>query len=258
LVAPLRARREAGRCRCPASSPASCGPAVASLAVWPTLRLVHLPVHASWLNQVEIYLSICQRKVLTPNDFADLGEVEYRLLAFQLRYEQTAVPLPGAVPGPILIGCCVAWRARSGCWRLPEQPSARRRRTALPIPAKVYTITGMGWCSLLLTHEVRAWLAALGHDDFGRVAFYLDLLCQRRGQLEAPYSRCLSGRLRQLELPGRRRVHRLTYWADGDGTVVLLTVWRRWRGSHHELERAATALRRRRSPNSEQERKELR
>jgi hypothetical protein len=33
---------------------------------WPTLRLVHLPVHASWLNQVEIYLSICQRKVLTP------------------------------------------------------------------------------------------------------------------------------------------------------------------------------------------------
>jgi hypothetical protein len=59
---------------------------------WPTLRLVHLPVHASWLNQVEIYLSICQRKVLTPNDFADLGEVEYRLLAFQRRYEQTAVP----------------------------------------------------------------------------------------------------------------------------------------------------------------------
>ena len=59
---------------------------------WPNLRLVHLPVHASWLNQVEIYLSICQRKVLTPNDFADLAEVEHRLLAFQRRYEQTAVP----------------------------------------------------------------------------------------------------------------------------------------------------------------------
>jgi hypothetical protein len=114
----------------------------------------------------------------------------------------------------------------------------------------------MGWCSLLLTHEVRAWLAALDDDDFGRVAFYLDLLCQRRGQLEAPYSRCLPGRLRRLEIPGRRRVHRLTYRADGDGTVVLLTVWRRWRGSHHELERAATALRRRPSPTSEQERKE--
>jgi hypothetical protein len=59
---------------------------------WPSLRLVHLPVHASWLNQVEIYLSICQRKVLTPNDFADLGEVQHRLLAFKRRYEQTAVP----------------------------------------------------------------------------------------------------------------------------------------------------------------------
>jgi hypothetical protein len=33
---------------------------------WPNLPLVPLPVHASWLNQVEIYLSICQRKVLTP------------------------------------------------------------------------------------------------------------------------------------------------------------------------------------------------
>jgi hypothetical protein len=44
------------------------------------------------VHQVEIYLSICQRKVLTPNDFADLAKVEYRLLAFQCRYEQTAVP----------------------------------------------------------------------------------------------------------------------------------------------------------------------
>ena len=56
------------------------------------LRLVHLPVHASWLNQMEIYFSIVQRKVLTPNDFGDLGEVQRRLLGFQRRYEQTAVP----------------------------------------------------------------------------------------------------------------------------------------------------------------------
>jgi len=47
------------------------------------LILVHVPVHASWLNQVEIYFSVIQRKVLTPNDFADLGEVEERLLAFR-------------------------------------------------------------------------------------------------------------------------------------------------------------------------------
>jgi hypothetical protein len=45
--------------------------------------LVHTPVHASWLNQVEIYFSIIQRKVLTPNDFASLDEVEQRLLLYE-------------------------------------------------------------------------------------------------------------------------------------------------------------------------------
>jgi DDE superfamily endonuclease len=61
-------------------------------AQWPTLTLVHTPVHASWLNQVEIYFSIVQRKVVTPNDFTSLRELEDRLLAFQRRYEQTAKP----------------------------------------------------------------------------------------------------------------------------------------------------------------------
>jgi hypothetical protein len=56
------------------------------------LHLVHLPVHASWLNQVEIYFSVIQRKVLTPNDFTSLQEVRERLLAFQDRYEQAAKP----------------------------------------------------------------------------------------------------------------------------------------------------------------------
>jgi DDE superfamily endonuclease len=59
---------------------------------WPQARLVHTPVHASWLNQVEIYLSIVQRKCLTPNDFASLAAVQERLLAFQRRYEQAAKP----------------------------------------------------------------------------------------------------------------------------------------------------------------------
>ena len=59
---------------------------------WPNARLVQLPVHASSLNQIEIYFSIVQRKVLTPNDFTDLTEVETRLLGFERRYEQTATP----------------------------------------------------------------------------------------------------------------------------------------------------------------------
>lgn len=59
---------------------------------WPTIELVHLPVHASWLNQIEIYFSVVQRKVLTPNDFTSLSEVEERLLGFQERYQEIARP----------------------------------------------------------------------------------------------------------------------------------------------------------------------
>src|ERR1022692_4330500 len=61
-------------------------------ATWPNAILIHTPVHASWLNQVEIYFSIVQRKVLTPNDFSSLAELEQRLLAFQIHYERTASP----------------------------------------------------------------------------------------------------------------------------------------------------------------------
>lgn len=59
---------------------------------WPNAHLVHLPVHASWLNQIEIYFSVVQRKVVVPNDFIDLDDLEQRLLAFQRRYEQAAKP----------------------------------------------------------------------------------------------------------------------------------------------------------------------
>ena len=61
-------------------------------SAWPNLILVHTPVHASWLNQAEIYFSIVQRKVLTPNDFPDLDTLEQHLLAFGRRYEQIATP----------------------------------------------------------------------------------------------------------------------------------------------------------------------
>ncbi len=59
---------------------------------WPTLVPVHTPRHASWLNQIEIYFSIVQRKVLTPNDFASLAVLEHDLLAFQQRYQAAARP----------------------------------------------------------------------------------------------------------------------------------------------------------------------
>jgi hypothetical protein len=59
---------------------------------WPNLEVVHTPVHASWLNQVEIYFSVVQRKVLTPNDFSSLTALEDSLLRFQEHYQQAAKP----------------------------------------------------------------------------------------------------------------------------------------------------------------------
>ncbi len=58
----------------------------------PTLVPVHTPIHASWLNQIKIYFSVIQRKVLTPNEFTPLAEVQDRLLRLQDRYEQIAQP----------------------------------------------------------------------------------------------------------------------------------------------------------------------
>lgn len=55
-------------------------------------RLIHTTVHSSRLNQIEIYLFIVNRKVLTPNDFVDFNDVEARLLAFERRYEASARP----------------------------------------------------------------------------------------------------------------------------------------------------------------------
>jgi DDE superfamily endonuclease len=59
---------------------------------WPNLRLIHTPVHASWLNQIEIYFSIVQRKVLTPNDFDSLAAVARRLNEFEDLYNEIAEP----------------------------------------------------------------------------------------------------------------------------------------------------------------------
>ena len=54
--------------------------------------LVQTPVHASWLNQVEIYFSIIQRKVLTPNDFADLEALRRRLAFYEELSNQSLQP----------------------------------------------------------------------------------------------------------------------------------------------------------------------
>ena len=60
---------------------------------YPNAIQIHTPEHASWLNQIEIYFSILQRKLLTPKDFDELKILEHQLLAFRDHYEKIAKPL---------------------------------------------------------------------------------------------------------------------------------------------------------------------
>ena len=61
-------------------------------SMYPNVMAVMLPVHASWLNQIELYFSILQRKALTPNDLPTLQAVAERVLGFQERYNRAANP----------------------------------------------------------------------------------------------------------------------------------------------------------------------
>jgi transposase len=61
-------------------------------SAWPNAHLIHLPLRASWLDQAEIYFSIVQRKVISPNDFTSLDQIRDRLAAFEIRYNALARP----------------------------------------------------------------------------------------------------------------------------------------------------------------------
>jgi hypothetical protein len=92
------------------------------------LRLIHLPVHASWLNQIELYFSIVQRKALTPHDFGCLEELAERLLAFGRRYREIARRSNGRSRAPISSGCSRGSIRTSGprCSWSPEAQAASR------------------------------------------------------------------------------------------------------------------------------------
>jgi len=58
-----------------------------------TVQLCWLPVNASWLDQIEIWFSLFQRKLLQPNHFTSLDELQLAIAGFIARYNQTAKPL---------------------------------------------------------------------------------------------------------------------------------------------------------------------
>jgi transposase len=91
-------------------------------AAWPNARLVHLPIHASWLNQIEIVFSVIQRKVVKPADFADLAALADRLGRFEEHYNATARPFD--------------WRfSRSDLVTMLKRLDAHRPQTDVPLAA---------------------------------------------------------------------------------------------------------------------------
>jgi transposase len=89
-------------------------------AAHPNCIMIHTPVHASWLNQVEIFFSIIQKKVVSPNDFAGLDELSRTLLAFVDRYNQTARQFNWKFTASDLTGLL----RRIGEHKQPAQPAA--------------------------------------------------------------------------------------------------------------------------------------
>ena len=88
-------------------------------AAWPNAVLVHLPVHASWLNQVEVVFSVIQRKVIKPSDIGDADALAARLLAFTDRYNTTARPFDWKFTRAKLNDLCRRIDARRGGAAVP-------------------------------------------------------------------------------------------------------------------------------------------
>ena len=62
-----------------------------ALHQWPfQIQVYWLPPNASWLDQIEIWFSILQRKLLQPNHFRSLEELQQAILDFIEHYNRTA------------------------------------------------------------------------------------------------------------------------------------------------------------------------
>jgi len=53
------------------------------------IRFVYLPKHSSWLNQIEIFFGILQRKCLRGGNFTSVSELESQLRQFITYYNTT-------------------------------------------------------------------------------------------------------------------------------------------------------------------------
>jgi hypothetical protein len=125
----------------------------------------------------------------------------------------------------------------------PRRLNGFRHLTALflAIAADAYSIRCMARrYDVEIEPEVRSWLASLSDRDFGRVDFLVGLLAERAEDLGEPYTRHLGGKVRELRFHLLRQQTRVTYWLAPGRRVILLTVFRKTRGT--ETAEVARAL----------------
>ena len=101
----------------------------------------------------------------------------------------------------------------------------------------------MGWGEAELEPEVRDWLEGLDDQRWAQAMFHLDLLEERGPLLSEPYTRQLSGKLRELRFYcGGQRV-RISYWIAPGRRIIMLTVFTKTKMRETaEIERAATTM----------------
>jgi phage-related protein len=95
-----------------------------------------------------------------------------------------------------------------------------------------------------LEPEVRQWLDTLSVTDYRTVEYHADRLAEAPTTLGEPYSRHLSGAVRELRFHLGRTAWRISYWLAPHRRIVLLTVFRKTRNRETaQVDRAITAQR---------------
>lgn len=108
-----------------------------------------------------------------------------------------------------------------------------------------YSIHAIPWGTVELEPEVEQWLLSLSDEEFGHVAFYVDLLAERGPLLDEPYTKQLKGKLRELRFHLGRNRQRISYYLAGEKRAILLTVFRKRRAQERaEIDRAERAMQR--------------
>ncbi|MEV4684538.1 type II toxin-antitoxin system RelE/ParE family toxin [Streptomyces kurssanovii] len=102
----------------------------------------------------------------------------------------------------------------------------------------------MNWGEIELEPEVEKWFLGLSRQHRGTAAFYVDLLAKQGVLLGEPYTRQLSGKLRELRFHLDSEATRITYWIASGRRIILLTAFRKQRMRESgEVERALRAMR---------------